>query len=205
LFLPLIEKPKTTDSIKRRKQMRYMKVNCAIALVILFAAACLAPGSIPVAGADNNNREPELPSPACDKIQVQPGHKMSFRTFAVGVQRYRWNGVSWDFVEPVATLYSDAGYHGKVGTHYAGPTWESNSGSKVVAARVDGCSPDSNAIPWLLLRAVSTEGPGIFSSVAFIHRVNTAGGTAPTAPGASIGAIIDVPYTAEYYFYRASN
>jgi hypothetical protein len=183
--------------------MRYMKVKCAFALVILFVAACLASTSIPVAGADNNNRDPELPSPACDKIQTPVGHKVSFRTFAVGVQRYRWNGVSWDFVEPVATLYSDAGYHGKVGTHYAGPTWESNSGSKVVAARVEGCSPNSNAIPWLLLRAVSTDGPGIFSSVAYIHRVNTVGGVAPTAPGASIGAIIDVPYTTEYYFYSA--
>jgi hypothetical protein len=121
----------------------------------------------------------------------------------LGVQIYRWNGASWDFVEPVARLYASANYHGEVGIHYAGPTWESNSGSKVVATRLEGCSPDPTAIPWLLLQTVSTEGPGIFSSVTYIQRVNTVGGLAPAAPGLSIGATVEVPYTAEYYFYRA--
>jgi hypothetical protein len=123
----------------------------------------------------------------------------------VGAQIYRWNGTSWGFVEPVATLFSDADYHGKVGTHYLGPTWESNSGSKVVATRLFGCTPDATAIPWLQLQTVSTDGSGIFSSVTYIQRVNTKGGLAPTAPGTSIGAVAEVPYTAEYYFYRARN
>ena len=121
------------------------------------------------------------------------------------MQIYRWNGTSWAFVEPVATLFSDADYHEKVGTHYLGPTWESNSGSKVVAARLTGCTPDPTAIPWLLLQTVSTDGPGIFGSVTYIQRVNTKGGLAPTAPGVSIGTVAEVPYTAEYYFYRARN
>ena len=105
----------------------------------------------------------------------------------------------------MATLFADARYHGEVGTHYVGPTWESNSGSKVVAARVPGtgCVPDSTAIPWLLLQKVSTDGAGIFSSVTFVQRLNTTGGTAPTAPGSLVGEVKEVPYTAEYYFYRA--
>ena len=109
------------------------------------------------------------------------------------------------FVEPVAVLFSDANFHEKFGTHYLGPTWESNSGSRVVAARVPGtgCTPDSAAIPWLLLKKVSAEGPGIFSSVTFIQRVNTTGGTAHTTPGSVVGERKEVPYTAEYYFYRA--
>jgi hypothetical protein len=94
---------------------------------------------------------------------------------------------------------------GQVGTHYVGPTWESNSGSKVVGVRVAGCTPDPTAIPWLLLRAVTSEGPGILHRVTFIQRVNTVGGLAPTAPGSEIGEQVEVPYTAEYFFYRAAN
>jgi hypothetical protein len=99
-------------------------------------------------------------------------------------------------------LCASANYRGKVGIHYRGPTWESNSGSKVVAARLFGCSPDPTAIPWLLLEAVSTTGPGIFSSVTYVQRVNTTGGLAPAYPGLLIGQVVEVPYTAEYYFYR---
>src|SRR5439155_17162999 len=106
---------------------------------------------------------------------------------------------------PAAVLYANAGYDGEVGTHYAGPTWESNSGSKVVGRRVAGCTPDSTAIPWLLLQAVSTDGPGIFHRVTYVQRVNTVGGVAPSAPGSFVGEEADVPYTAEYYFYRAAN
>jgi len=109
------------------------------------------------------------------------------------------------FVEPVATLFADASYHEKLGIHYAGPTWEANNGGKVAATRLQACSPDPAAIPWLLLQTTSTDGPGILSLVTYIQRVNTKGGLAPTAPGASVGVVAEVPYTAEYYFYRARN
>lgn len=86
-----------------------------------------------------------------------------------------------------------------------GPTWESNSGSKVVARRLQGCTPDTSAIHWLLLQSVTANGPGIFKSTTFIQRVNTTGGLAPTTPGSTVNEVLEVPYTAEYYFYRASN
>ena len=137
------------------------------------------------------------------------------------MQIYRWDGTSWVFVAPEATLFAavrpssgltrhtrssaNAEYHGDVGIHYAGPTWQSNSGSKVIASRLEGCTPDPTAIPWLLLQTVSTEGPGIFHRVTYIQRVNTTGGLAPTAPGPFIGAEEQVKYTAEYYFYRATH
>ncbi|MEJ7713519.1 MAG: DUF3455 domain-containing protein [Pyrinomonadaceae bacterium] len=191
--------------IQRRKLMLYMKVKRVIRLVVLLAAAGLALPSIPAARAGDNNHSPDLPSPVCDSIEVPPENKVASHVYALGVQVYRWNGTSWGFVEPVATLFADANYHRKVGIHYAGPTWESNRGSKVVATRLEGCSPDPTAIPWLLLQTVSTDGPGIFSPATYIQRVNTKGGLAPTAPGSSIGAVAEVPYTAEYYFYRAKN
>jgi hypothetical protein len=137
-------------------------------------------------------------------LQVRAGNKVAFHVYASGVQVYRWTGTNWAFVGPVANLFADHNYRGQVGTHYAGPTWESNSGSKVVARRLEGCSPDPSAIPWLLLETVSSDGPGIFNGVTYVQRVNTRGGLAPTTPGSFAGEEAKVPYTTEYYFYRAA-
>lgn len=184
--------------------MGYLRIRRVVALVLLLSIAGLSSMFVPAARATTLDTSPTLPA-GCESLQVEAGNGLAFRTYAIGVQVYRWNGTSWVFVEPVATLFADARYQGEVGTHYVGPTWESNSGSKVVAARVlnTGCTPDSTAIAWLLLKKVSTDGAGIFSSVTFIQRVNTTGGIAPTAPGSAIGDLKEVPYTAEYYFYRA--
>jgi hypothetical protein len=191
----------------KEKIMNDQKTNhsypsrCLPVPVTLAALALLALESISVARASEDNRAPDLPSPLCDRLQVQAG-RVAFHVYALGVQIYRWNGTSWAFVAPAARLFADAEYHGEVGIHYAGPTWESNSGGKVIASRVESCAPDPTAIPWLLLQTVSTEGPGIFHRVTYIQRVNTASGLPPTAPGQFVGDEEEVPYTAEYYFYR---
>jgi hypothetical protein len=189
--------------------MNHLKTNhprsfhCLSLRIMLASLAVLALTSIQFARADN--RAPELPSPLCDRLQVQAGNKVAFHVYAVGVQIYRWNGTSWLFVGPSARLFADAEYHGEVGIHYAGPTWESHSGGKVVASRLESCAPEPTAIAWLLLQRASSEGPGIFDSVTYIQRVNTAGGLPPAGPGPFIGAEEEVPYTAEYYFYRDQN
>jgi hypothetical protein len=182
--------------------MHNMKLKRAVGLALLLAVA-LAP--LRPARAMSGGRGPDLPPAICGGLQVMPGNKVAFHAYALGVQIYRWNGTGWGFVAPVANLFADDNYRGQVGTHYAGPTWESNSGSRVVAARQTSCTPDATAIPWLLLQTVSTDGPGIFSSVTYVQRVNTSGGIAPTAPGPFVGAEVKVPYTAEYYFYRSDN
>ena len=66
-----------------------------------------------------------------------------------------------------------------------------------------GCTPDPTAVAWILLSKFRTEGAGIFSKVTYIQRVNTVGGLAPSEPGLIDGETKQVPYTAEYYFYRA--
>jgi len=185
--------------------MRYLNTKRVIGLVVLLTVAGLALGSVPAARAVDDTRPPDLPSPLCNDVQVPSGNIVAFHVYARGTQIYRWDGTTWVFVAPSAMLFADANYNGQVGIHYAGPTWESNSGSKVVAVRVIGCAPDATAIPWLKLQTVSTNGPGIFSSVTYVQRVNTTGGLAPTAPGLSIGEAVEVPYTAEYYFYRAED
>lgn len=139
---------------------------------------------------------------ACEKLRVPAGSKLAFRVYAKGVQIHRWTGTSWSFVGPSAVLTADAGGHGIVGIHYSGPTWESVSGGKLVGSVRERCTPDPNAIAWLLLDAVA-EGPGIFHRVAFIQRVNTVGGNAPSTAGTVPGEQAEVPYTTEYLFYRA--
>ena len=102
-----------------------------------------------------------------------------------------------------ATLYADQGFNGQVGTHYVGPTWEAEDGSKVVAAKFSDCLPNRGAIPWLRLDAVTSSPQGRFAGITHVQRVNTIGGTAPTTAGTFVGDEARVPYTAEYYFYKA--
>jgi len=184
--------------------MRYLQSKLITRLFLLLAVATFTAQST---RANESDRVPDLPLPLCESIQVDAGNELAFHAYATGVQVYKWNGGSWVFVEPVASLFADRGFRGQVGTHYAGPTWESNSGSKVVARRVQntGCTPDATAIPWLKLEKVSTDGPGIFDGVTFIQRVNTTGGIAPALPGTTVGEEARIPYTAEYFFYRAAN
>jgi len=172
----------------------------------LSAAAMLLLASLATVRAEpgNDNRAPEMPV----ALQVPDGNKVSFHAYAVGVQIYVWTVnstnaalASWVFKAPEAVLFDADG--NVVGLHYAGPTWESNSRSKVVGARVAGVTMDASAIPWLLLRATTTEGPGIFERTTYIQRVNTVGGLAPITAGTSIGQEARVPYTAEYFFYHA--
>jgi hypothetical protein len=183
--------------------MNRIKIN----RIVLALIALLTLAVTPTFAFDNDNG-PELPA-QCGSINVEEGNKLAFHAYAKGVQIYKWNLVNqtWDLVAPQAGLFAEEGYHGEIGTHYVGPTWESKSGSKVEARRVPGtgCTPDTTAIAWILLKQIRTEGAGIFAKVTFIQRVNTVGGLAPSTQGEYDGQIKESPYTAEYYFYRAEN
>ena len=65
-------------------------------------------------------------------------------------------------------------------------------------------SPDPTAIPWLLLSAVSTGGPGKLADVTSIQRLNTSGGVAPATgcDAGHVGTNARVPYSADYLFYH---
>jgi uncharacterized protein (TIGR03118 family) len=109
------------------------------------------------------------------------------------------------FVAPEAVLYADARRRVEVGTHFAtptGPAWQIGE-SKVIEQRVDGCTPDATAIPWLLLRTLSEEGEGVLTGVSFVQRLSTVGGVAPSESGAT-DEQRRVAYTAEYVFYRST-
>ena len=91
--------------------------------------------------------------------------------------------------------------------HSKGPTWTATDGSSVVAARLgDPVTVNDSAIPWLLLKTTKAT-PGRdgdrLAGTTFIQRVNTTGGVNPT-PGGDCTADLPVPYTADYYFYKAT-
>jgi len=178
-------------------------INSVIRLLVLLAVVGVAIQPTSAVTMFDNNNGPEL-TEGCSSIAVEEGNKLAFHVYAKGVQIYRWNGMAWSFVAPEATLYAELGYFGEVGIHGMGPHWTSKSGSRVEAARVmgTGCRPDPTAIEWILLKQTKVEGAGIFGKVTFIQRTNTTGGLAPTDPG-SLNELRQVPYTAEYWFYRA--
>jgi hypothetical protein len=145
-------------------------------------------------------------------LKPPAGQVLSFSERGEGVQIYQClaqkdelGGFSWSLKAPEAMLRNDAG---KVsGRHYAGPTWQGNDGSKVVGepvAKVE--APGSESIPWLLLRAKSTAGHGVFSEITFIQRLRTHGGDAPTAgcDQNQAGKEVRVPYAALYRFYASA-
>ncbi len=144
-----------------------------------------------------------------ESLRPGPDERFAFELSATGTQNYECRVVdgkaAWAFVAPEAELFG-AGRRLE-GTHYAGPTWDLSDGSKTVGtvkARAD--APVGTAIPWLLLTARSTGGPGKLAPVTSIQRVNTVGGLAPSLPcdAGKAGTSVKVPYTADYrYFVRA--
>jgi hypothetical protein len=82
---------------------------------------------------------------------------------------------------------------------------------KSVASTSDPNFVALNAIPWLLLQVVGSQrGPtegATLTPTTFIQRLNTSGGVAPSTgcSGANnVGSTALVPYTADYFFYKAS-
>jgi len=178
-------------AIAIKQQLVYGVLAYAVALSLSNISLAQRPTSV------------ELPE-QCSQIRVPEGNSLTYRVYALGVQNYTWDGVSWGLTGPMANLYSSPNYHGKVGIHHGGPTWISNSGGLVTGVREYDCSPDPNSIPWLRLRADEVDGVGMFSDTTYVQRLNTSGGKAPVNPGEYDGQPVSVPYTAEYVFYRAA-
>jgi hypothetical protein len=155
--------------------------------------------------------EPEAPTVPTE-IEVEAGNKVFLVGHATGVQIYRCNATSggyrWDFVAPRADLFDD---HGKfIANHFGGPTWQAKDGSKVVGQLVRGVVVDQTAIAWLKLsKASSSPGPAgdRLAGTSFIQRTATVGGLAPaagTCVAAALGDIAEIPYTADYHFWKGT-
>ena len=150
---------------------------------MLAALALLLLSLVAITGAEagNDNRAPDL-GVCQDALEVSAEHEVIFHAYAEGVQIYRWTGKRWALMGPDAVLFADPEGTAEVGIHYAGPTWESVSGSKVIGQVIGRCTVDVDNVDWLLLEGVPNddaaddEEPGIFHQVTRIQRVNTVGG-----------------------------
>jgi hypothetical protein len=154
----------------------------------------------------------ERPTVAAE-LAVPDDHKLALMTTARGVQIYECapdaNGApAWKLHAPSAELFDDAG--AQIGVHYGGvdknlppgPYWESTKDGSRVHGGSPASAPNQGSIPLLRLQAADTAGNGIFSHVSYIHRLATTGGVAPAGDCAA-GKRVEVPYTAQYYFYNA--
>ena len=113
-------------------------------------------------------------------------------------------GFAWVLRGPQAELSDSSGK--TVGRHYAGPTWEAQDGSAVTGEIIAQASaPGGDALPWLMLRAASNTGKGVFAKVRFIQRLHTVGGMAPggTCDAKQLHKPVRAPYSADYFFYAA--
>jgi hypothetical protein len=143
---------------------RHSAAPAALALLLLLLLTLIFLVAPVSEGQGHDHRLPDLGE--CRDLRVPPGNRLESHAFGVGVQIYTWTGTTWSFVSPEALLFADPGDHDLVGFHFAGPTWDSLSGSKVVGAVTQSCTPNPDAIPGLLVEAVSNEGHGIFQRVS---------------------------------------
>ena len=173
------------------------RAPCLLSMLYLLLAACAS-----------------APAPAVLQLPeaLKPGAGETLLTTlsANGVQIYECRaqpnaGAAWVFVAPEAQLFDVKGL--RSGTHYAGPHWEANDGSRIVGKlKASVVAPEAGAIPWLLLSAQSDGPEGSFSKVTSVQRIHTAGGVAPPASecsDASLGNVERVAYTADYRFFVA--
>jgi hypothetical protein len=160
---------------------------------------------------------PEVPA----NLEAPEGHRAFRMLHAVGTQNYIClaAGLPWTFIGPQATLFNDE--EEQALTHFLSPnpvengvaraTWQhsrdtSAAWAQAIASSTDPAFVTPGAIPWLLLQVVgSQEGPtggDKFADTTFIQRVNTAGGSAPSATCPAAGARAFVSYETDYVFYR---
>jgi hypothetical protein len=142
-------------------------------------------------------------------------------------------GTAWSpTARPEATLFTDLfGQQFQIITHFqsinANPkpnvtvprsgnaTWQSSlDSSRVWMVKVNGIDagsdpsscPNAGSIQCLLLQSVGNKkgptGGNLLANTTFIQRLNTNGGAVPTS-ACTVAQTELVPYTADYYFFRA--
>jgi hypothetical protein len=151
------------------------------------------------------------PAPVPTEIVVSADYKPFLIGHATGVQIYTCtavvDGFAWSAATPRADLYDDRG--NLIVEHFGGPSWQAKDGSTVVGRRVGGVTVDATAIPWLLIEPASTPTSGPdgdrLTHTKYIQRVATAGGLTPAAEqcgAATAGTAREIPYTADYVFWK---
>jgi hypothetical protein len=198
---------------------RILLIACATAFAAAFAVSPLHA---------TNAKGDDVP-PVPTAIRVPAGNKLFRVGHATGTQNYTCSlsggSVKYVLFTPQATLFEN---QKQVMTHYFGPNpdeggtiraaWQHSDDASTVWGEVkpgnssaDPAFVAPGAIPWLLVTIDGYQdgprGGDKLEPTTFIQRLNTSGGVAP-ATGCSttgdIGKQAFVPYTADYYFYKAT-
>ncbi|HEY1904892.1 MAG TPA: DUF3455 domain-containing protein [Myxococcaceae bacterium] len=187
-----------------------------VSRILLPCAAVLAFGCATTESAGSAASKAAVARPTVPaELEAPSSATLVVQLAARGTQNYKCQanasaagGAEWKLVAPEAELFRSPEPGGELaGTHGAGPTWVLKDGS---GAKGDGAnakkaaSPESGAIPWLLIPSQSNGQPGELQGVTFVQRIGTHGGIAPPSgcDTTSVGAETKVPYTATYVFYR---
>lgn len=190
--------------------------------VLAFGLHASAAFAQPAAG------NPIVVPPVPASIEVPAGHSVFLAAHAVGTQNYiclpDGESASWAFLGPQATLFQPfrRDTWQQVSTHFlsanpaengtARPTWQHSVDSsqvwgRAVASSTDPLFVEPGAIAWLRVEVTGTEpGPAGGTALAettFIQRLNTSGGAPPPGACGTVGMVVLVPYTTDYFFYRA--
>jgi len=173
-----------------------------LSAALLLAACATAPSSHRMFSQDG------LP----DAVKVPAGHKVALETVGVGEITYECRpkanaagAFEWVFVGPKADLNSRGGQ--KLGTYFGPPaTWAANDGSAVTGTQVAVSPATAGSIPLQLVKANPATGMGAMNGTAYIQRVATRGGVAPSSPcdAAGAGRKEVVTYQADYIFWKAA-
>ena len=149
---------------------------------------------------------PAAPAPPAGNEPFLVGHAKGVQTYACTNGQLATTGSV-----PTAELRTD---NKQVIQHFVGPTWKNEAdGSAVSKSGVvkSAASPDpANDIPWLLVPVGpapgATNDPGdLLTGTTFIQRINTKGGTQPPnaeCKAQTAGKVKEVPYKADYYFWK---
>ena len=203
---------KNRNTPKNQTTRRILLTACGTALMLALTVL------LPQATRADNAAPPEVPN----TIQVPPGNHLFREGHAIGTQNYICLSTGWasPAYGPQATLFNED--DDQIITHFLSPnpdesdtpprpTWQdSRDTSTVWGDPIPGAThtPDPTAIPWLLLEVVgAAEGPtggDTMTGTTYIQRVNTTGGLKPTG-SCTEGDKALVPYTADYFFYKADS
>ena len=140
------------------------------------------------------------------------------------------SGFAWAFFGPQATLFDvDDGDDKQIITHFLSPdlgpiapevagtpraTWQHSRDTSTVWAKkiqdsTDASFVQAGAIPWFLLQIVGSQsgptGGDKLTATTYIQRVDTTGGVAPATvcDQSTVGKTALVPYSANYFFFKA--
>jgi hypothetical protein len=208
------------SSFLNRSARRVLPVAYASALAVALTVA-LAPSA---------HAEHVTPPPVPGGIVMPAEAKAFLEGHAIGTQNYvcvpSGSGFAWSLFTPRATLFND--HDRQIITHFFGPNplgavlaaWQYSRDTSTIWGKATGMATDvtdpdfvaPGAIPWLRIEKVSVQdgptGGDTLSVTTFVHRVNTAGGSAPPtgcSVATDVGKRAFVPYAADYIFYRNRN